>query len=217
MRRFVVPILVGALLSTVCLVTATTASAELGFLPLTKEGIEAEGGTVTIATGASSITCAKSDRERILISTRHHFFYRYHFLSCKTSGFAVNSLGAKPEEILIEREWLACLINSASLVFGIYSEVVGNAHLEVPVVGLLISLSGAVIGEVTTKGKAKVFTVNFSGEKGKQAVTECKDEAGNVKKAGLTIEENESKKPAAASENWTAKVEFEEEVELMDK
>jgi hypothetical protein len=97
-----------------------------------------------------------------------------HFLGCKALGFAASTLGDGSGEILVNVLYLICLINSASLQWGVLVEPTeGPVHIEVPSLKALILVKGAIIGEFLTaeKGKflegqpeGKAFTVDFLPE-----------------------------------------------------
>jgi hypothetical protein len=89
-------------------------------------------------------------------------------------------------------------------------------HLEVPLAGVLIVVTGTALGAILTTGTSELWLMEFKGSVGTQTVTECL-EGKNVKKHTLKSETNENKKPVAASENVVGGLlQFEEPVELMD-
>jgi hypothetical protein len=200
---------------------AASASAEAGFLPK-QATANALGGASTLATAAGQpIVCTTLDESIVTFVTDKHATAKFHWLGCKAAGlFAANSLGAKSEEILAEILLLVCLDakNGATLVdnFGIAGEVVGKLHLEVPAAGVLTIVTGTALGAVLTAGPAKLYSIEFKGSKGVQTITECL-EGANKKVHNLTAEENENKKPEAASENVEGGLlQFKEDTKLED-
>jgi hypothetical protein len=203
---------------TLAAVATTAATAELGFLPLTKKGATIEGGVSTLETASGGIiSCLTLDPTSLTFVGDKHFTGTLHWLHCLLMGFPINSLGDGSGEVLEATLLLACLTNSASLTFGVAAEV-SKAHLEVPSLGILMFVNGSVLGLILRKAgeKATSASVDFEGSKGVQVVKECSDSSG-TKKQSLTVELNENKKTEAVSQNIEkGTLKFEETLELMD-
>ena len=88
-------------------------------------------------------------------------------------------------------------------------------HIEVPAVGELFVLEGALIGTLTPN-EGKEATVTLKGAKGKQETATGCEIAGKKLTNTLTIEANHNGKPEAASETTTSIIKFAETVKLMD-
>jgi hypothetical protein len=205
-------------------VSAATASAEEGFLPLKLKKIQVLGSKVLLQTsGAAAIHCLKLTGTGAF-TTDSHGTGTLDFDECEVfgTGFAVYSLGDKKttvvKEALILSEvlFLICLIDSAKLLFGIFIEPTATAHLHVEALGDLVEVTGGIIGHIlTTKGK--LFVVDFTGLKGAGSVAACKDEAGIEKKWSLSSKLDPNKAELASEFATNGLIQFEEEVELMDK
>jgi hypothetical protein len=200
-------------------VMAVEAYAEEGFLPLKAKGFTVEGGKSTLNTAANlPIICEKLDASKGTMEKDKHGTVTLQWLGCSIAGLGFNSAGDAGKTVLAKVLFLVCLINSTTLEFGIAAETDETINLEVPSEGVKIALKGRVISTVLAKAgvKAKVFSVDFVGEKGKQAVTKCTDAEG-TKEHTLQAESSLTKKLETASLNVeSGKSTFEEEVELMD-
>jgi len=202
--------------------TALSASAEEGFLPLlSKETTWSSGKLILESTGGWSYLC-KSSEGKGTFATDKHFTIEMHFNECTSAGIAMNSLGDKAGVVLFTALALVCLkpTNAKGEVlsaFGIFIELpAGGVHLEVPAIGQLLLLAGTYIGEVLTTGPAKTYVVDITGKAGKQNAVECK-EGLTSKKGSLLSENNENKKPEAASVNMeSGSLAFSENKELME-
>ncbi|HTA06501.1 MAG TPA: hypothetical protein VK774_09075 [Solirubrobacteraceae bacterium] len=200
---------------------AATASAEEGFLPKPATAIILGGKSILETTSGTKIECTKLDETTITFSSDKHGEGLLHWLGCKAEAlFAYNSLADKAEELLGKFLFLVCLdpkSSTGTLVdnFGIAVELDSPLHVEVPAEGLLLSITGTMLGAILTSGKAKLWNVEFLGKKGVSNVTSCL-EGANVKSQSLTVETNESKKPEALSLSIeSGLLQFKEEVELM--
>jgi hypothetical protein len=210
-----------ALLAIVALsaVTAVAASAEEGFLPLKTKGFTIEGGKSTLNTAANlPILCGKLDASKGTMEKDKHGTVTLQWLECSVAGIGLNSVGDSSKTVLAKVLLLVCLINTATLEFGIAAETDETITLEAPALGAKIAIKGRVIGTVLAKAgvKAKVFSVDFVGAKGVQNVTKCTDSSG-TKEHTLQAESSLGKKLETASEEVEkGTMTFEEEVELMD-
>jgi len=192
------------------------ASAIEGFLPQPKTGTLGGGMTTFSTITKTAITCTKMDNSTITFEKDHHATGTLEFLGCKSLGVALNSLGSKKEEVFVKALVLVCLAAGKSL-FGITIETDEDLHLEIPALGVLLDVNGRAIGQILTAGKAEAFTVDFTGKEGKQEPSKCKDEEGVGKEQTLTLEQNHSTKPEAASLNIEAgSLKFTGIVELMN-
>jgi hypothetical protein len=208
--------------------TAAVASAEEGFLPLTKKGFTDLGKKAILETvSKEKIACAVVTSKGAF-TTDSHGTVTFDFDECEVLGFPLFSLGdPKPKTIkealvLVDKAlFLICLIDSAALLFGIFIELTTPVHIEAEALGILLEVTGSLIGHILPKAevgkKATLWGVDFTQKAGVQTIKECKDEKGVVKTASL----KSKKDPEAAVEAGQAVVEglvqFEESVELMDK
>jgi hypothetical protein len=212
---------------------ASTASAEEGLLP-TQEAKEAsgKGGAGTLATAGSDFSCTKVAilEVKFLAKSDLHGTFDLHLSGCKVAGtFPINSLGDVKEVILEYFLFLICLITSASLDFGLLllvlgaqlKEEAGLAHLEIPSVGALVNVKGAIIAKNLSglkgdKNEGKLFKYELKGSKGKQEVATSCEINGKKLSNTLQAELNETGKPEALSWNTTVELEYSELVALMD-
>jgi hypothetical protein len=199
--------------------TASAASAVEGFLPLNKRAFTFLGNKSILETSTGiAIACVSASGSGTFESDSHGTAM-LGIIGCQALGGGLFSLGDSPGKkaseslILLPSSVLVCLIDSTKLLFGLFIELREIVHIE-GVTGLLL-WEGSIIGHLLTqKGKLFVVDLTTSG-KGKQAVTECKDEAGNTKHASLKIIGLESQ-----TLTWNVEkslLQFEEEVELMEK
>jgi hypothetical protein len=202
---------------------ASMASAEEGLLP--QQGTKAasgEGGTATLETGGGlSIKCTKLSILEILFlkASDIHAIGNLHFSGCKALGlFALTSLDdlKEPGVLLVPKAlFLVCLVTSGTLVFGVLILPEAPVHVEIPAVGELVILEGALIGTLTPN-TGKELNVTLKGTKGVQETSKECTIAGKTFKYSLTFEQNENGKKEATSESATATIKFAETVELMD-
>jgi hypothetical protein len=209
-------------------VTAATASAEEGFLPLKEKHFTDLGKKAALETvKGEKISCAIVTSNGAF-TTDSHGTVTFDFDECEILGFPAFSLGdPKPKSIkealiLVDKAlFLICLIDSAALLFGIFIELAAPVHIEAEALGILVEVTGSVIGHILPKAevgkKATLWGVDFTQKAGVQTVKACKDEKGGEKKASL----KSKKDPEAAVESGQAITEallqFLEPVELMDK
>ena len=204
--------------------TAVAASAEEGVLPGagSKYSVTGEKATLEDSEG-KQIVCKKVEGKSELTTDTHSLII-LDFTGCTAAGFPLNSLGDASGTILTAILALVCLVSSTALLFGLFLEIekfleMNTVHIEVPAIGTLIDVTGAVIGHILTAAGKKTtkFTVDLAGAKGEGNVKECVDEKGGVKKTNLAAETNHNGKPLPASEKVTnGLITFEKEVELMD-
>jgi hypothetical protein len=210
---------------------ASTASAEEGLLPTPEAS--GKGGGGTLATAGAEILCTSVTvlEIKFLPKSDLHGTADLHFKGCKAGGniFPVNSLGDEKEVILAYVLFLICLITPASLDFGLLIltlghkllEETGFVHLEIPSLGALINVKGAIIAKNLSglkgdKNEGKVFKYELKGSKGKQEVATGCEINGKKLSNTLLSELNENGKPEVASENTNFEITYPEKVELMD-
>jgi hypothetical protein len=203
-------------------IAATIASAVEGILPLNKKGITMLGTKVIFEdTSGKQLKCATVTGTGTMTSDIVGTV-TLDFHECESAGLAEFSLGEKETTIVKEALVLAsveltiCLINPSTLTFGVFVKLREPIHTHIKAAGILLVYEGAFIGEITTK-KGRLLVTVFKGEKGKPAVTACKDEAGGVKAHSLTVKTNEAATLSASSMATGSLLQLEEEVELMDK
>jgi hypothetical protein len=116
---------------------------------------------------------------------------------CKAEGLLpINSLGDAKELVLLHGEIHACMIKPGD--FGLLLKPL-PVHLEVPSVGLLIVIEGAVIGLAEATADKKVFQLHTKQTKGDQEISKCeggtaqsltiKDDAAAVEDVGVAVAE----------------------------
>jgi len=206
-----------SVMAAIATATAAVVSAEEGFLPRNTNGFTFVTKEAVFETtpGAFNVTCKLAAGTGTLASDKHGTV-TVAFEKCKAIGFAINSLGDKKETILVASALvLVCLLAGGG--FGLFLELPAvGVHMEVPFSGLLVLMTGSVIGvllgaNVQTYGTD--FLVNAMNE---QAVKECK-EGMNNKVAALLSEPNENKKPEVTTvETEAGALKLEEVMELMD-
>ena len=203
---------------------ASTASAEEGVLPLNMKHFNILGGKAILEnTEKTKITCLQLKGEG-KFEKDSHGTGTLDFLECETSGFIVWSLGEKVPStikealILVPILFLICLINSTTLLFGIFIELKAPIHIDNTTVGILTIVEGTVIGDIlATAGVAsELFLIHFTGKEGVQEFTQCKDQAEQVKKAALTSTNLEGKKLASSELTEKTLIQFLEKQLLMD-
>jgi hypothetical protein len=200
---------------------ASSSSALEGLLPLNQSFTVLSKTVLFESANKEKVACGETKGSgKAENNSNTHGTVTLDFLKCEVLGFPIFSLGEKePKEvkealILVEFLYLICLL--ANLVFHIFFTIDKPVHTEVPALGILSNLTGSFIGTfLTTKGK--LLVVDFTGKEGKQEVTECKDEAGNVKKAELLSEKDPEKALKFSLNVEGGLLQFEKEVELMDK
>ena len=201
-----------------------TASAEEGFLPLNMKHFNILAKKVTMENAAKeSIKCNEVKGEG-KFEKDSHGTGTLDFLECEFGGFIVWSLGEKVPNtikealILMPVLFLICLINSTTLLFGIFFELRAPVHVDNTSIGILTILEGAFIGDILGVS-GKLFIIHIIGKEGKQEVTECKDEKGGIKKHSLTDTNAKGEKVTVSLnvEKETFLIQFLEAQELMDK
>jgi opacity protein-like surface antigen len=213
MRRLILGVALLAVLASSA-IAASAAFAEEGLLPtpVTFTGTSGKGTLEDIK--GNKITCSSDEVLGAEFTTDKSGKYTdIHFKGCKAFGlFGANSVGDPAETILTGGGTLTlCLINSATLEFGVVIELSKTVVIEVPAAGSKVEVKGNVIGSVGPNTLGKVKTLKLTQKEGKQTVKECEG-----KKAGLTASLNGGafvEAGEATEETLTGA----KETELMDK
>jgi hypothetical protein len=210
---------------------ASTASAEEGLLgPAEGEENSGKGGAGTLESVSKSKTSCKAVsilEVKLLPKSDIHGTADLHFTGCTAFGFPINSLGDASGVVLMYVLFLVCLLANLTfhLVLSILGEKLleetGSVHTEVPALGLLLRITGAIIatnlsGLKGDKSEGKVFKFELKGKEGKQEVATSCEIAGKKLTNTLQAELNENGKPEALSWNATFELEFKAKSELMD-
>jgi len=185
-----------AAITSIAASTASGAQAE-GFLPKLAGFFigEGKGGKLESLAG-TTLTCTATKIDEGSMETDSHGTVNIHYTGCKALGaFAANSKGDAAETILAPSSWLLCLINSATLEYGIWLEPVGTVIIEVKAAGAKLAVTGGVIGKIVENKKSLQKTLEFKGTKGDPEPKTCTGMDGKVKTVNGTIELNENKKP----------------------
>ena len=182
MRAFKLIGVLGAILALVA-IAATTASAEVEFLPGTAGTKFTNAGEKATLTAKNSkgetvaVTCAKAKSTGELLSSKEALIL-ITFETCTSAGVPVNSVGDAGGTILTHVEAKACTITSSPLVGGILLKPL-PVTLEAPLLKLKIEVEGDVIGRLLAENVSqKEFKLDLNLKEGKQEFTKCKDGAG---------------------------------------
>jgi hypothetical protein len=199
---------------------ASVASAEEGVLPeaiaITGSG---EGGTATLATtNKETVSCTKVAILEIKFTTDQKGTATLHSTGCLAEGaLPFNSLGDASGVLLSKVSLLVCLVEPKTLVFGLLiAAITLPEHIEVPSVGQLILIKGAVIAKSDSANSGKEFLYLLKGKEGKQTeATECSI-TGTTFKHSLESVNDKATKDLAASEEAHFTIKLNKEVEFMD-
>jgi hypothetical protein len=197
---------------------ASVASAEEGVLPDTATG-SAEGGAGTLeTTNKEKISCTKITVLEIKATTDQKGTATLHLSGCLAEGaFPVSSLGDSSGVILSRVNLLACLIEPKTLVFGLLIAAISlPEHVEIPSVGQLLLVKGALIARNQSANKGKEFEGSLKGKEGKQTeATECEINGTKFKHSFESANDKNAKDfPASLEGRLTVKLN--ETVEFMD-
>jgi hypothetical protein len=109
-------------------------------------------------------------------------FTDIHYKEAKAFGlFSANSVGDAAGIILTGGgKSTLCLINSATLEFGVIIEFEKAIVIEVPAAGARIEMKGSILATISPNGLGSVKILRLTQKSGKQTVKECEG-----KKAGL--------------------------------
>jgi hypothetical protein len=154
---------------------ASMASAEEGVLPNTATGT-GTGGTATLeTTNKEKVSCTAVSILEVKFTTDQKGTATLHSTGCKAEGaLPFNSLGDASEVILSKVNVLVCLVEPKTLVFGLLIQPTATEHIEVPAVGQLILVKGAVIAKSDSANAGKEFLYLLKGAKGAQTeATSC--------------------------------------------
>jgi hypothetical protein len=171
-----------ALLALGAFAASSASAVELeGILPATTTGT-ATGGAATLEnTNKEKISCKATSTLEIKFTDDEKGTATIHFTGCLAEGIApANSLGDESGVILSKVLLLVCLVEPKTLVFGILIEPIdkeGHAateHIEIPAVGALALVKGAVIARSESANAGKEFKYSLKGKLGVQTeATEC--------------------------------------------
>jgi hypothetical protein len=140
-----------------------------------KEG-EKGGGAIDCETSELLLSFEGKNSELIENEARLELWF-VHFLKCTSAGLPVESLGDKPNAILVHLEVHHCLIEKGR--FGLLIKLL-PVHLEVLAGGVpvaLLLIEGAFIAEIK-KTAANSYELIAEQKEGKQAIEKC--EGGKV-------------------------------------
>jgi hypothetical protein len=198
---------------------ASMASAEEGALPKTATG-SGEGEKATLeTTNKEKITATKVSILEVKFSTDQKGTATLHFTGALVEGaLPVNSLGDASGVILSKVNFLVCLVEPKTLVFGLLiAPVTSPEHLEVPSVAQLVLVKGAVIAKSDSANSGKEFLYLLKGKEGKQTeATECEINGTKFKHSFESANDTQTKDfPASEEAHFTIK--FNEEVVFEDK
>jgi hypothetical protein len=203
---------------------ASAALAEEGVLPQPAT-FTGEGGVAKLETlSKTKIECKKVDilEGKFLVAPEpnpdQHGLAVLHFSGCKAEGFfPANTLGDGPEIILVPILFLICLVEPVKLVFGILILPEETVHIEVPSLGQLVLVKGAVIAELEGAGlKGKEFKYKLSGKEGHQeAALKCTINGKEFKHTYESANDKEAKDEHTSQEAKFT-INFAKEVTLED-
>jgi hypothetical protein len=165
-------------------VSATAFAANPEFLPGTAGAkFTGKGGKATLAIkGGSTITCQewvieKGNGELLGPKTGLAII---DFKGCTAFGLPANSLGDLKEIILAHVETELCYINKSTKHVGIIFTTL-PVHIEIPAIGLLVSVTGSFIGLLEPVNiKQTVYTLNIAQTGGVQAIEKCEGGAART-------------------------------------
>jgi len=185
-----------ALVALSALVASAASAALPEFSPATANKFSGSGGAGELTTlgGGISIKCSANTSNGEITGAKTANV-DVHFTGCTALGFTSNSLGDASGVILtgsLPAE--LCYINAATKEVGVFISN-ANTHIEVPSLGVLIIVSGSIIGKVTPVNvKTTKFTFKFEqSAAGDQKVTECGGKkASLVSNKDAAHEKNES-------------------------
>jgi hypothetical protein len=199
---------------------ASVASAEEGVLPeataITGSG---EGGTATLATtNKETVSCTKVSILEIKFTTDQKGTATLHSTGCLAEGaLPFNSLGDASGVLLSKVTLLVCLVEPKTLVFGLLIQPTATEHIEVPSVGQLILIKGAVIAKSDSANSGKEFLYLLKGKTGVQSeATSCEINKTVFKHSFESA--NDAKTPDfPASEEAHFTIKLNKEVKFMDE
>jgi hypothetical protein len=190
------------------------AHAEQGFLPRPKTATLSSESVLLENPNKAIYQCRKGSSSTATFTNDKEVDIDLDFKECTFGTFgSIRSLGDESGTILVVRTAIVCLLNEAKLTYGIAIPFgPSGLQLEIPAIGGKYLVKGLLIGELApTKGKAKNYSIKFSGSNGKQTLTKC-----GGKEESLVLEANSGGKTEGLSESFTATLAFTAEVELMD-
>jgi len=134
------------------------------------------------------------------------------FTGCNAFGAPANSLGDESGVILVNAPFVLCFIKSgAPLEVGLFIKEI-NVHIEIPLVGLLINVTGSVVARITPLNSLKTgpYTIEFTQAGGK-AGFQCEGLAALL----LSSSDAEHKKPEESGlEGKSQNITFTKDIEI---
>jgi hypothetical protein len=210
-------LIIGSALIATSALYASVATAEEGISPISIFSGEGEVVSEPIfETETDKLKCnGKATITEGKFSTHQQGVANLTMFECKLDNvLAAQTLGASKEQIKMKISVLVCLVASSKLIFGLFFEPTETVHIEVPAVGQLLLLKGAVIGFITG-GQFEIF-LTLRGSKGKQTEEKQCTINGNTLKHSLELG-SDTAKDKPASEMAEFKFRFPERVEFVDK
>jgi hypothetical protein len=197
-------------------VMASAASAEEGFLPLNKKGLQVLSKEVVFETHSKTRLQCTSSTATGNFKNDSEGSGTITFEGCKTQGLSAKSLTATVAgQIKAPVTYQICLINSEKLTFGVAITPTETIHVENTTI--LLEVKGTVIGEILAKAgeKLELFVVDFGGKEGLGNVTACKKGTTTITSSFLArLDPGEFEEASERVEKGL--MQFEEKVELMD-
>jgi hypothetical protein len=171
-------------LALTAVVSATAFAANPEFLPGTAGAkFTGKSGKATLAIkGGSTITCKESVVEKgngELLGPKTGLAI-IDFKGCTAFGLPANTLGDAKEIILVHVETELCTISLVPLVVGIIFTPL-PVHIEIPSVGLLVSVTGSFVGSLTPLNTlTTTYTLTIAQSGGVQAIEKCEGGAART-------------------------------------
>jgi hypothetical protein len=99
------------------------------------------------------------------------------FTGCTALGFKANTLGDPEGTILVKAPFETCYVAESKEKAGIKITLPAPLHIEVPAVGVLISVLGSIAATITPLTETKNYVINFEGTAaGDPSITKCDGE-----------------------------------------
>jgi hypothetical protein len=184
---------------------ASTARAEEGiFIPPNTVTGSGEGGTATLETpNKEQVSCTKVAILELIFTTAQKATANLHFEKCLAEGaLPANSLGDASGIILSKVNVLVCLVEPNALVFGLLiAAITSPEHIEVPAVGQLVLVKGAVIAKSASANEGKEFKYSLKDKGGEQTeAMECEINKATFKHSLESINDGHSPDLKASEE-----------------
>ena len=181
--------------SAVAYTSAVAAPEDLGTLPTSITGTAGENELKDSASGLV-FKCKKAKVSgKVLSATTSEA--AIDFEPCKIGGFAAESLGDKSGVILGLVPGHNCYLNKANHEAGeLFTLPPGGIHVEVPVIGELLVMTGSVVGRMTP-------TNTSSSSRGMALDSRLKCEGSTGNEDVLSLEKEHNGEPLTAEELMT--------------